>query len=191
MTASTTNLTARWDFYLANGFIYAYSQGNPGSYYNEAIVPMALSNVPVININGQSWLTFQHFLVNWFDQYGVYVQGKSDHLVFANIEADSMIPQGTQPLGFYVDESAPGPGDIKIYNAEGLFGDKPGSEKKDAAMSFLQNALSTVDAVAAREIIEPDKFRDGISKIIDGTVECLNASTWCKQQPAQSSQPSA
>jgi hypothetical protein len=45
--------------------------------------------------------------------------------------------------------------------------------------------------VAAREIIEPDKFRDGISKIIDGTVECLNASTWCKQQPAQSSQPSA
>jgi hypothetical protein len=184
-------LTARWDFYLANGFIYVYSQGNPGSYYNEAIVPMALSNVPVININGQSWLTFQHFLVNWFDQYGVYVQGKSDHLVFANIEADSMIPQGTQPLGFYVDESAPGPGDIKIYNAEGLFGDKPGSEKKDAAMSFLQNALSTVDAVAAREIIEPDKFRDGISKIIDGTVECLNASTWCKQQPAQSSQPSA
>ena len=79
---------------------------------------MALSNVPVININGKSWLTFQHFLVNWFDQYGVYVQGASDHLVFANMEADSMIPQGTQPLGFYVNESAPGPGDIKIYNSE-------------------------------------------------------------------------
>ena len=30
-----------------------------------------------------------------------------------------MIPQGTQPLGFYVDESSPGPGDIKIYNSEG------------------------------------------------------------------------
>ena len=45
-------------------------------------------------------------------------RGRSDHLVFANMEADSMIPQGTQPLGFYVDESAPGPGDIKIYNAE-------------------------------------------------------------------------
>jgi hypothetical protein len=79
---------------------------------------MALSNVPVINVNGRSWLTFQHFLVNWFDQYGVYVQGNSDHLVFANMEADSMIPQGTQPLGFYVNESAPGPGDIKIYNSE-------------------------------------------------------------------------
>ena len=47
-------------------------------------------------------------------------------------------------------------------------------------MSFLENALATVDAVAAREIVDPDKFRDGISKIIDGTVECLNASTWAK-----------
>jgi hypothetical protein len=35
-------------------------------------------------------------------------------------------------------------------------------------------------AVAAREIIDPGKFRDGISKIVDGTVECLNASTWAK-----------
>jgi hypothetical protein len=118
VAAATSNLTAQWNFYLANGFVYVYSAGNPATYYNVPIVPMALSNVPVINVNGKSWLTFQHFLVNWFDQYGVYVQGNSDHLVFANMEADSMIPQGTQPLGFYVNESAPGPGDIKIYNAE-------------------------------------------------------------------------
>ncbi|MCU1303044.1 MAG: glycoside hydrolase family protein [Candidatus Sulfotelmatobacter sp.] len=118
VAAATTNLTAQWDFYLANGFVYVYSVGSPATYYNVPIVPMALSNVPVININGKSWLTFQHFLVNWFDQYGVYVQGTSDHLVFANMEADSMIPQGTQPLGFYVNETAPGPGDIKIYNSE-------------------------------------------------------------------------
>jgi len=134
---------------------------------------------------------FQHLLVNWFDQYGVYVQGASDHLVFANMEADSMIPQGTQPLGFYVNEGAPGPADLKIYNSEGLFGNKPGAEKKDAAMSFLESALSTIDAVAAREIIDPAKFKDGISKIIDGTVECLNASTWTKepQSPAVGPQP--
>ena len=69
--------------------------------------------------------------------------------------------------------------------------DKPGSDKKDAAMSFLQNALAMTDAVAAREIVDPDQFRDGISKIIDGTVQCLNASTWCKHPPAQSSQPTA
>jgi hypothetical protein len=118
VAAVSSNLTAQWNFYFANGYIYTYSVNSPAAYYNEAIVPMALSNVPVINVNGQSWLTFQHFLVNWFDQYGVYVQGTSDHLVFANMEADSMIPQGTQPLGFYVDESAPGPGSIKIYNSE-------------------------------------------------------------------------
>ena len=78
-----------------------------------------------------------------------------------------------------------------VNGIEGLFGNKPGSEKKDAAMSFLQNALCTIDAVSAREIIDPVKFRDGISKIIDGTVECLNASIWCKRSPTPSAQPSA
>jgi len=118
VTAATANLTAQWDFYFANGYLYVFGGQNPATYYNAPIVPMALSNTPVINVNGRSWLTFQHFLINWFDQYGVYVQGASDHLVLANMEADSMIPQGTQPLGFYVNESAPGPGDIKIYNSE-------------------------------------------------------------------------
>ena len=117
VAASTSNLTAQWDFYLANGYLYIFSQGAPSNYYNAPIVPMALSNVPVININGQSWLTIQHFLVNWFDDYGVYVQGASDHLIFANMEVDSMIPQGTQPLGFYINESAQ-PTDIKFYNDE-------------------------------------------------------------------------
>jgi hypothetical protein len=65
-----------------------------------------------------------------------------------------------------------------VNGIEGLFGCKSGNEKKDAAMSFLESALATVDAVAAREIVDPGKFRDGISKIIDGTVECLNASAW-------------
>jgi hypothetical protein len=40
-----------------------------------------------------------------------------------------------------------------------------------------------VDAVAERDIVDPEKFKDGISKIIDGTVECLNASTWAKTSP--------
>jgi hypothetical protein len=74
-----------------------------------------------------------------------------------------------------------------VNGIEGLFGSRTSTEKKDAAMSFLQNALSTIDAVANREIVDPEKFRNGISKIIDGTVEALNASTWAKtgvQTPA-------
>ena len=81
---------------------------------------------------------------------------------------------------------------VHISGAETISGGKSGAEKKDAAMSFLESALATVDAVAAREIVDPEKFKDGVSKIIDGTVECLNASTWAKggaQQPAVSPQP--
>ena len=73
-----------------------------------------------------------------------------------------------------------------VSGIEGLLGGRSGAEKKDAAMSFLENAIATVDAVAAREIVNPEKFREGISKIIDGTVQCLNASTWAKS-PTQSS----
>jgi len=74
-----------------------------------------------------------------------------------------------------------------VNGIESLFGSKTGTQKKDAAMSFLDSALATVDAVAARDIVDPEKFKDGISKIIDGTVECLNASSWAKT----SAEPSA
>jgi len=73
-----------------------------------------------------------------------------------------------------------------VSGIEGLFSSMNGAEKKDAAMSFLQNALSMADAVAAREIVDPVKFRNGVSLVIDGTVQCLNASAWCKQKPAES-----
>jgi len=73
-----------------------------------------------------------------------------------------------------------------VSGIEGLLGGRSGAEKKNAGMSFLENALATVDAVAAREIVNPKKFREGISKIIDGTVQCLNASTWA-QSPTQAS----
>jgi len=76
-----------------------------------------------------------------------------------------------------------------VSGLEGLFGDRSGAEKKNAAMSFLENALATVDAVAAREIVNPEQFREGISKIVDGTVQCLNASTWAKGGAAPSPDP--
>ena len=63
---------------------------------------------------------------------------------------------------------------------EALLAGKSGTEKKDAAMSFLESALNTADAVAERDIVDPEKFKDGISKIIDGTVQCMNASSWAK-----------
>jgi hypothetical protein len=70
-----------------------------------------------------------------------------------------------------------------VNGIEGLLGGRTGAQKKDAAMSFLESALATADAVAARDIVDPVKFKDGISKIVDGTVECLNASSWAKTNP--------
>jgi hypothetical protein len=72
-----------------------------------------------------------------------------------------------------------------VTSIEGLFSHRSGSEKKDAVMSFLQTALSMTDAVAGKEIVDESKFQDGLSQIINGTVECLNASVWAKGQNSQ------
>ena len=43
-------------------------------------------------------------------------------------------------------------------------------------------AFETSEAIANRDVVDEDKFRDGLSKIIDGVVECLNASAWAKSK---------
>jgi hypothetical protein len=63
---------------------------------------------------------------------------------------------------------------------EGLFGHRAGVDKKDAALSFVQAALSMSDAVTNRQIVDEAKFKEGLAKVIDGTVDCLNASIWAK-----------
>ena len=67
-----------------------------------------------------------------------------------------------------------------VHGVEGLFGSKSGNDKKDAALSFVSAALSLTDAVTNKQVVDADKFRDGLGKIIDGTVQCLNASAWAK-----------
>ena len=37
------------------------------------------------------------------------------------------------------------------------------------------------DAITNRQIVDETKFKEGLSKVIDGTVECLNASIWAKK----------
>jgi len=67
-----------------------------------------------------------------------------------------------------------------VNGIEGLFGHRAGQEKKEAALSFLNTALSMSNAVATRQIVDQGKFKDGMGKVIDGVVECLNASIWAK-----------
>ena len=69
-----------------------------------------------------------------------------------------------------------------VNGIEGLFGNRSGTEKKDAELSFVEAALSMTDAITNRQIVDEPKFKEGLSKVIDGTVECLNASIWAKTQ---------
>ncbi len=69
-----------------------------------------------------------------------------------------------------------------ITSIEGLLSHRSGVEKKDAVISFLESALSTGDAAMSRDIVDQTKFKDGLSKIVDGTVQCLNASVWARAQ---------
>jgi hypothetical protein len=63
----------------------------------------------------------------------------------------------------------------KVVNEiEDLFSHRAGTEKKDAAV------LSMSGAAANRQIVDPEKFKDGMGKVIDGAGECLNVSIWAK-----------
>jgi hypothetical protein len=67
-----------------------------------------------------------------------------------------------------------------VHGIEALFGSKSGNDKKEAALSFVGAALSVTEAIATKDIVDDAKFRDGLGKIIDGVVQCLNASAWAK-----------
>jgi hypothetical protein len=67
-----------------------------------------------------------------------------------------------------------------VHGIEALFGSKTGTEKKEAALSFVGSALSITEAISQRDIVDEAKFKEGLGKIVDGTVQCLNASVWAK-----------
>jgi hypothetical protein len=69
-----------------------------------------------------------------------------------------------------------------VHGIEALFGSKSGSDKKEAALSFVGAALSLTDAIANKDIVDEGRFKDGLGKIIDGVVQCLNSSAWAKTQ---------
>jgi hypothetical protein len=69
-----------------------------------------------------------------------------------------------------------------IQGIEAILGAKTGAQKKESALSFVQAALQLTEAIANRDIADEQKFRDGLSKIIDGVVQCLNASSWAKSR---------
>jgi hypothetical protein len=67
-----------------------------------------------------------------------------------------------------------------ITGVENFFSTHSGAEKQAAAISFIQTAISMGEAVANRQITDEVKFKDGLTQIVNGIVECLNASSWAK-----------
>lgn len=65
-----------------------------------------------------------------------------------------------------------------VHGVEALFGSKTGNDKKQAAISFIGTALSITDAIANKDVVDPQKFQSGLGKIIDGVCDCMNASVW-------------
>ncbi len=117
--ASQAALSQDRDFWYdsANFILYVYSaSGNPAAHYS-AVTPIVLSGESLLNVNGVSWLEIQHLQIDWFDGYGVQVQGASDHLWLANLAANSEVENGAVPLGFYVHPGGV-PVDIHLYNTD-------------------------------------------------------------------------
>ena len=117
--ASQAALSQDRDFWYdsANFILCVYSaSGNPATHYSP-VTPIVLSGESVLNVNGMSWLEIQHLQIDWFDGYGVQVQGASDHLWLANLAANSEVENGAVPLGFYVHPGGV-PVDIHLYNTD-------------------------------------------------------------------------
>jgi hypothetical protein len=64
---------------------------------------------------------------------------------------------------------------------EVLFGHKSGQDKKDAALTLVGEAVGIGGSLGESPIADESKFKDGLGQIIDGVVQCLNASAWAKK----------
>jgi predicted phage tail protein len=67
-----------------------------------------------------------------------------------------------------------------IQGVESLYGAKTGAQKKEAAIAIVSSSINMADAVSSKQIADATRFSSGLSLIVDGVVECLNASLWAK-----------
>ena len=67
-----------------------------------------------------------------------------------------------------------------IQGVESLYGARTGTQKKDAALAIVSSSIHMADAVSSKQIADADKFTNGLNMVVDGVVECLNASLWAK-----------
>jgi hypothetical protein len=76
---------------------------------------------------------------------------------------------------------------LLVLEVERMLGQKSGAEKKNAALLLMQTTMSVTHAVATKKIVDAGEFQDGLGKVIDGVVQCLNASAWAKKKLSRGS----
>src|SRR6478752_4638914 len=106
-----------WFYDSSTQSFSVYSSGGNPVIAFAGVAPIILSGQSLININNARYIEMQHIQLDWYDGYGVQVQGNSDHIWLANMVADSQVPNATVPIGFYVHTSGT-VGDIHIYNTD-------------------------------------------------------------------------
>lgn len=68
-----------------------------------------------------------------------------------------------------------------VQGVESLYGARSGAQKKEAALSIVASSINLTDAVTQNHVADAGRFTTGLGMIVDGVVECLNASLWAKQ----------
>lgn len=56
-----------------------------------------------------------------------------------------------------------------------------GGDKKELVKTLVKQAILTGEGISQKDIIDEDKFTDGLDKAVDGVVAMLNASVWYKK----------
>lgn len=104
---------------------------NPQTYYSQ-VAAIAVGNedvpanggVPMLNLNGVTYVQVQHLLLDWYDSLGAVVQGVSDHIWLANMAANSYVENAKiisssqySQIGFWMEPSGT-PTDIHLWNTD-------------------------------------------------------------------------
>lgn len=72
-----------------------------------------------------------------------------------------------------------------VQGVESLYGAKTGAQKKEAALAVVGSSINLADAAGGRQIADSTRFTAGLGMVVDGVVECLNASIWASAKPAE------
>jgi hypothetical protein len=67
-----------------------------------------------------------------------------------------------------------------VQSVEALYGSDTGAQKREAAIALVGAAINIFDATETKTIVDPARFTAALGVIVDGVVDCLNASLWAQ-----------